>query len=45
MRNIYADADYLTVLPFDAIEQLVSSSAIASFFYQSNILLKLIPGV
>ena len=35
----------LTVLPFDAIEQLVSSSAIASFFYQSNILLKLIPGV
>ena len=35
----------LTVLPFDALEQLVSSSAIASFFYQSNILLKLIPGV
>ena len=35
----------LTVLPFDAIEQLISSSAIASFFYQSNILLKLIPGV
>ena len=34
----------LTVLPFDAIEEMISSSAIASFLHGSNFLLKLIPG-
>lgn len=34
----------LTVLPFDAIEEMISSSAIASFLHTSNIFLKLIPG-
>lgn len=34
----------LTVLPFDAIEEMISSSAMASFLHTSNIFLKLIPG-
>ena len=35
----------LTVLPFDVVEELVEDSALASFFYRSNFLLGLIPGV
>lgn len=35
----------LTVLPFDVVEELVEESKLASFFYQSNFLLRLIPGV
>lgn len=35
----------LTVLPFDVVEELVEESKLASFFYQSNFLLGLIPGV
>ncbi len=35
----------LTVLPFDVVEELVERSTLASFFYQSNFLLGLIPGI
>lgn len=35
----------LTILPFDQIKELMESSMIASFFYHSNLLLRLIPGV
>lgn len=35
----------LMVLPFDAIEEMISKSAIASFMHSSNIFLKLIPGI
>lgn len=35
----------LTVLPFDAIKELVDASSIATFFYKSSLLLKFIPGV
>ena len=34
----------LTVLPFDVIEEMINSSAMASFLHGSNIFLKLIPG-
>lgn len=35
----------LTVLPFDQIEELLSNSTFASFLYNSNLILRLIPGV
>ena len=35
----------LTVLPFDAVKETIEKSSAASFFYTSNLLLKLIPGV
>lgn len=35
----------LTVLPFDAIREMVDESSIATFFYKSSLLLKFIPGV
>ena len=35
----------LTVLPFDVVEELVDASVLASFFYRSNFLLSIIPGV
>ncbi len=35
----------LTVLPFEQIEELLTSSALASFLYNSNLILRLIPGV
>lgn len=35
----------LTVLPFDFVSDLVENSKLASFFYNSNFLLGLIPGV
>ncbi|MBO4385050.1 MAG: CvpA family protein [Clostridia bacterium] len=35
----------LTVLPFDVVSDLVEKSKLASFFYYSNFLLRLIPGV
>lgn len=35
----------LTVLPFDVVEELVDESVLASFFYRSNFLLSIIPGV
>ena len=34
----------LTVLPFDVIEEMINSSAMASFLHRSNIFLKKIPG-
>lgn len=35
----------LTVLPFDVVSEAVEKSKLAHFFYYSNFLLKLIPGV
>ena len=35
----------LTVLPFDVVTELVENSKLAQFFYYSNFLLGLIPGV
>ncbi|MBR3297875.1 MAG: CvpA family protein [Clostridia bacterium] len=35
----------LTVLPFDQIEELISGSTLATFLYNSNLILRLIPGV
>ena len=35
----------LTVLPFDQIQDMLTSSTLASFLYNSNLLLRLIPGV
>lgn len=35
----------LTVLPFDVVSDLVEKSTLARFFYYSNFLLRLIPGV
>lgn len=34
----------LTILPFEAIAEIISNSAIASFLHRSNIFLKMIPG-
>lgn len=34
----------LVVLPFDAIEELITASKIANFLHRSNVFLKLIPG-
>ncbi|MBQ4429517.1 MAG: CvpA family protein [Clostridia bacterium] len=35
----------LTVLPFDQIQDMITNSTLASFLYNSNLLLRLIPGV
>lgn len=35
----------LTVLPFDQIQDMLTNSALASFLYNSNLILRLIPGV
>lgn len=35
----------LTVLPFDVVSELVENSKLAHFFYYSNFILKMIPGV
>ena len=34
----------LVILPFDAIEELITASKIANFLHRSNMFLKLIPG-
>ena len=35
----------LTVLPFDQIQDMLTNSTLASFLYNSNLLLRLVPGV